>query len=138
MKLFLDTSVILAAIGSDKGASRELFRIADKQFWQLIATPYVIDEVETNLSQLPKGSEQWNDLQRSLSIMENVLVLDRPAVFEPAKDRPILFSALAWAEVLLTLDQMDFGKLMDKSFYGLRVMRPGVFLMEQRASGALH
>jgi predicted nucleic acid-binding protein len=28
MKLFLDTSVLLAACGSEKGVSRELFRLA--------------------------------------------------------------------------------------------------------------
>jgi hypothetical protein len=137
VKLFLDTSVILAAICSDIGASRELFRIAQHQFWQLIATPYVLSEVETNLVQLPNGEETWNRLRPGLTILEDVLVLDWPVVFEPAKDRPILFSALAWAEILLTLDQQDFGKLMDGSFYGLRIMRPGVFLLEQRTSGIL-
>jgi hypothetical protein len=58
-------------------------------------------------------------------------------VFEPAKDRPILFSALAWADVLLTLDRADFGALMDSSFYGLRVLRPGVFLEQERAAGRM-
>jgi len=28
-------------------------------------------------------------------------------VFAPARDRPILFTASAWAEVLLTLDRRD-------------------------------
>jgi hypothetical protein len=44
--------------------------------------------------------------------MDDVLTLNRPAVFHAAKDRPILFSALAWADVLLTLDRGDFGSLM--------------------------
>lgn len=48
--------------------------------------------------------------------MDDVLTLDRPAVFLAGKDRPILFGALAWADVLLTLDQNDFGALMDKHF----------------------
>jgi len=39
-----------------------------------------------------------------------------PAVFPSGKDRPILFSALAWADILLTLDWGDFGGLMDKPF----------------------
>lgn len=46
--------------------------------------------------------------------MDDVLTLDRPAVFHAGKDRPILFSALAWADVLLTLDRGDFGGLMDR------------------------
>lgn len=138
MKLFLDTSVLLAAIGSEKGASRELFKLAVSQDWQLIATPYVLNEVEANLVQLPAiKTKDWDDLQPKLSIAEDILVLDLPVVFEPAKDRPVLFGALAWADVLLTLDQADFGKLMDQSFYGLKIMRPGAFLMDQRESGRL-
>ena len=69
--------------------------------------------------------------------MDDVLTLDRAAVFEPAKDRPILFSALAWAEVLLTLDRGDFGGLLGGTFYGLSIMTPGMFLEHERAAGRL-
>jgi hypothetical protein len=69
--------------------------------------------------------------------MDDVLTLDRPVVFGPAKDRPILFSAMAWADVLLTLDRSDFGHLMDTTFYGLLVLKPGVFLERERAAGRL-
>ena len=53
MRLFLDTSVLLAASGSATGASRELFNRAPANDWRLIATPYVIEEVLRNLSLLP-------------------------------------------------------------------------------------
>ena len=52
MKLFLDTSVPLAARGSKKGASREVFRLAPLNEWTLIATPYVLEETERNLPKL--------------------------------------------------------------------------------------
>ena len=68
-----------------------------------------------------------------LTVMPDVWTVDRPAVFGPAKDRPILFSALAWADVLLTLDRDDFGGLLDQTFYGLRVLKPGTLLKEIRA-----
>jgi len=45
MNLFLDTSVLLAASASSAGASREVFKLAVKNGWSLIATPYVMDEV---------------------------------------------------------------------------------------------
>ena len=67
----------------------------------------------------------------------HILTLDRPAVFEAGKDRPILFSALAWADVLPTLDRGDFGGLMDKPFYGLLVLKPGMLLERERAAGRL-
>jgi hypothetical protein len=128
----------LAACGSSAGASAEVCRRADDQGWTLIVTPYVLDEVATNLDVLPPGADAaWDTLRPRLTVMHDVFTIDRPAVFGPAKDRPILFGALAWADVLLTLDQGDFGPLLGRSFYSLRVMRPGAFLEEQRAAGRL-
>ena len=69
--------------------------------------------------------------------MDYVLTLDRLAVFPVAKDRPVLFSALAWADVLLTLDEADFGGFMEQPFYGLLVFRSGVFLQRDRIEGRL-
>jgi hypothetical protein len=48
-----------------------------------------------------------------------------------------LFRALAWADVLLTLDRGDFEGFMDKPFYGLLVFKPGAFLERERAAGRL-
>ena len=138
MTLFLDTSVLLAASGSSKGASREIFRLAPKQQWTLITIPYVLEEVTSNLKNLPHdASADWERLRRQLTIEDNVLSLDRPTTFGSAKDRPILFSALAWADVLLTLDSKDFGELLGGDFYGLPVLRPGAFLERERAMNRL-
>ena len=85
----------------------------------------------------PSASGDWAALRPALLIMDDVLTLDRPAVFPVSKDRPILFSALAWADILLTLDEGDFGGFMNKPFYGLLVLRPGVFLQAERVAGRL-
>lgn len=53
MRLFLDTSVLLAACGSAKGASREIFRLAPRQKWTLVTITYVLDGVGRNLAALP-------------------------------------------------------------------------------------
>ena len=138
MRVFLDSSVLLAAVGSATGASREVIRRAPQQDWTLIATPYVIDEVQANISRLPLADERfWNECGRDLLILEDIFAIDKPAAFAPAKDRPILFSALAWADVLLTLDRADFGDLLGKSFYDLAILRPGEFLQRERAGGRL-
>jgi predicted nucleic acid-binding protein len=138
MRLFLDTSVLLAASGSANGASREIFRLASKNSWTLVATPYAVEEVRRNLSHFPAAaSVDWNRLRGELLLMEDVFTVDRPAVFAPAKDRPILFSALAWADVLLTLDRGDFETLLRNEFYGLTILTPGQFLMRERATERL-
>ena len=138
MRLFLDTSVLLAASGSAAGASREVFHRASANGWILIATPYGLEEVLRSLPDLaPSASADWAALRPALLIMDDVLTLDRPAILPVTKDRPILFSALAWADILLTLDERDFGRFMQKPFYGLLVLRPGVFLQRERAAGRL-
>jgi hypothetical protein len=138
VRLFVDTSVLLAASGSGAGASSEIFRRAPANGWVLVSTPYALEEVLRNLPDLPPlASAEWARLRPALLAMDDVLTLDRPAVFPAGKDRPILFGALAWADVLLTLDRADFGGLMDKPFYGLLVVKPGTFLERERAAGRL-
>lgn len=138
MRLFLDSSVLLAACGSDRGAAREIFRRAAECDWTLVASPYVVIEVLANLSGLPATSPaEWEQLSANLALTDDVLTLDRAAVFEPAKDRPILFTALAWSDALLTLDRADFGKLLGTEFYGLPILTPGMFLERERAAGRL-
>lgn len=103
-----------------------------------VTAPYALEEVLHNLADLPpSASVEWARLRPALLVMDDVLTLNRPAVFPVGKDRPILFSALAWADVLLTLDQADFAGLMENPFYGLLVLKPGVFLQKERADGRL-
>ena len=64
-------------------------------------------------------------------------MIDRPEIFAASKDRPILFTALASSEVLLTLDRADFTTMLGGAFYGLRVRLPYGFLTEERAAGRL-
>lgn len=70
-------------------------------------------------------------------MQDDVLTIDRPAVFAAAKDRPILFSALACADVLLTYDTGDFEGLLGRSFYELGVLTLGNFLDREREAGRL-
>jgi len=50
VRLFLDTSVLIAAVASAQGASREVFQRASTRGWQLITTPYAVAEVTRNLA----------------------------------------------------------------------------------------
>ena len=138
MRLFLDASVLLAACGSTTGASHEIFLRARVHGWVLIVTPYVIGEVLNNLADFPpSATARWASLRADLVVLGDVLTLDRPAVFPAGKDRPILFSALAWADVLLTRDTGDFGEILGSSFYELLVLTPGDFLRRERLAGRL-
>lgn len=138
MNLYLDSSVLLAACGSAAGASRAVIEMAAGQRWQLLSSAYVIAEVEANLAELPAGgADNWARISETLQKVPDVLSFEWPAVFAPARDRPVLFTASAWADVLLTLDRRDFADLLGKSFYGLAILRPGEFLQRERAAGRL-
>lgn len=76
MRLFLDTSVLLAACGSTTGASHEIFRLARRHGWTLMATPYVIGEVLNNLPDFPPAATaQWASLRADLVVPDDVLTL---------------------------------------------------------------
>lgn len=138
MKLFLDTSVLLAACGSDRGASHFVCTTARTQRWELLASAYVFEEVLRNISQLPSVARaRWPQLQERLRTVDDVLITDQPVVFPVTKDRPVLFTALAWADVLLTLDRADFSDILGHTFYGLVICSPGEFLEAERAAGRL-
>jgi len=138
VRLFLDTSVLLAASESAVGASRMIFNWGLVNGWELVTTPYALDEVYRNLEDFsPAACAAWAILRPSLEVREDILTLDRPVVFDVPKDRPILFGAIAWADVLLTLDEGDFGPFMGRRFYDLWIDRPGTFLESERAAGRL-
>ncbi len=130
--------MLLAACGSAAGASRVVIDAASAQDWSLLTSSYVLAEVETNLAALPAGSsDNWGLLRAKLETVPDVLTFEWPAVFAPARDRPILFTAAAWADVLLTLDRRDFTDLLGTSFYGLAILKPGDFLQRERTAGRL-
>ena len=139
MRIFLDTSVLLAACRSKSGASRAILDIAAKQGWKLIASPWVRNEVEKNLSKFPfESTATWVALRSRISLVDDVVSIDRALVFSASKDRPVLITALAWADVLLTLDREDFIRVLGSSCYGLPILLPSEFLIRERKFGRLH
>ena len=133
-----DTSVLLAACGSAQGSSKALFDYASVQRWDLLASPWVLHETVRIPPKLPPAATgEWSRLRPHLIIVDDVLSLDRPLVFPVSKDKPVLLSALASANVLLTLDRVDFIGLLGRQFYGLPLMAPSEFLENERALGRL-
>lgn len=136
MRLFLDSSVLIAAAASAEGSSREVFHRASTRDWRLVTTPYAVAEVTRNLAGFAAPvTVAWLRLRSRLILVDDVLTIDKPAVFPVNKDRPILFSALATADVLLTLDRADFGRLLGSRFYGLAIMTPGMWLAQDTEAG---
>jgi predicted nucleic acid-binding protein len=139
VRIFLDTSVLLAACRSKSGASRAILDMSSDQGWKLIASPWVRNEVEKNLSKFPfESTATWVALRSRISLVDDVVSIDRALVFPASKDRPVLITSLAWADVLLTLDREDFIKVLGSSCYGLPILLPSEFLIRERKFGRLH
>ena len=138
MKVFCDTSVLLAASKSAHGASRALFSLSRDAGWILQTSRWVIGETERNLDKLGgEAAKSWEKLKPELCLMADVVSIDRALVFPVPKDRPVLVTALAWSDVLLTLDREDFIQLLGSSCYGMPILLPVEFLSRERAAGRL-
>ena len=138
LNIFLDSSVAIAASLSATGASGDVFNHAASHGWRLLLSPWVLREVRDNLADKPPESVRaWVLLRRKAVLEDDELTFDWPIAFEASKDKPVLFSALACADVLLTLDRRDFRDLLGQTVYGLRVLTPGEFLRIERKAGKL-
>lgn len=131
MRVFLDSSVILSACGSERSLSRLVSVIAAERGWDLISAAYCRAETIKNLAKFPpQASAHWQDLQERIEWVPNALTTKRPLLLKASKDKPVLISALAAkCETLLTLDTGDFGIVLGTEVYGMRVDAPRDFLV---------
>ena len=136
--MFLDASVALAAAGQKTGASRAIFDKAPAMGRELQASNYVLREIAANLHRFPPlAARDWPALAARLSLLRDLTCFDYAAVVSPGKDRPVLFAAAGWADVLLTLDRQHFGRFFGSGCYSLRVSPSGDFLAAERKAGRL-
>ena len=106
--------------------------------WELIVTNYVLGETARHVAELhQEAREEWLRVQPRLRIKRTAWIIDSMAVFPNRKDKPVLGSAIRWADVLLTHDRSGFHDLLGTTFFRLRISTPGEFLKQQRASGVL-
>lgn len=139
MTLFLDSSVALAASLSATGASRQVFDLAAANDWSLIISPWVLGEVRDNLADKPPAAVRaWLALRTKAIVENDEITFDWPLVFAVTKDKPVLCTALACADVLLTLDRRDFQSLLGRTVYGLKIRTPGEFLRAEREAGRIN
>lgn len=130
MRVFLDSSVILSACGSERSLSHLITILAAERGWDLVSAAYCRAETIKNLAKFaPQASAHWQDLQAHIEWVPNALTTKRPLLLTASKDKPVLISALAAkCEALLTLDTGDFGIVLGTEVYGMHVRTPRNFL----------
>ena len=140
MRLFLDTSVLLSACGSETGASRYILEEARSHSWELVSADYCREETLRNLYKIGQSAEIYFQakLDRRINWQLTSLTTDDIVVFDKVKDKPVLMSALSVKPVaLLTLDRADFHDRLGSQFYGILIKTPGEWLFEQREQGLI-
>jgi predicted nucleic acid-binding protein len=135
LNIFLDSSVVVAASLSNTGAPRQVFDLAPRHEWSLVISPGVLREVRENLRNRRNAAQEWKSPRARVAVEKDEFIFHWPLVFDIAKDKPVLVTALACADVLLTLDRRDFAPLIGQTVYGLRVRTPRGFLREEREAG---
>ena len=140
MKIFLDTSVLLSASGSSKGASRYILENAKIHKWKLTSSRYCENETLRNISKLGNEAQSYfkSVLKKHITFEPDTLASDKILIFQKNKDKPVLFTALASeSEYLLTLDRADFHKKVGSQVYHVKIRTPGEFLTELREAGKI-
>lgn len=142
IKVFIDASVLFAAVLSPTGGSREILRLAFHGKLQLVANQLVIDEVRRNLTlKVPDTVEYfttvtealpWELVEPKSSFLTQVLPHTVP------KDAPHLASALqAQVFCLVSHDRQHMVNLRHeiKKHLKLKILTPGDLLQHMSDTG---
>ena len=137
VSVFLDTSVWIAGILSNRGASSAVLDLALKHEIEVMSSPDVFEEAQRNLSEkYPMSLEYFINLFHS--IYPRLVEPDKEEILIAAKlinadDALILAAAMiARPDFLLTLDQRHFIKSKIVTATDLQILLPSEFLTTHR------
>jgi len=134
LKVFLDTSALIAGLASSKGAARELLRLAELELIDIVLSRQVIVEADRNIE--AKMPEIMYEYRAFIELLAPVLVDDpsprdikKYSALIDSDDAPILAAAvLSGVDCLVTWDRKHFLKSDIKISSRLKILSPGEFL----------
>jgi putative PIN family toxin of toxin-antitoxin system len=139
MRVVLDSSILVAALRSSRGASRQLLlRAIDGRFTLLLSVPLVIEyeSVLTRPEHLEAARATVSDvaviLDGLVSVAEPIRLSFRwrPALPDPADDMVLETAVNGRAELLVTFDRRHFVDAGRR--FNVRVLSPADALVELR------
>lgn len=131
MRIVLDTSVLVAALRSHRGASRKLLLAAlDQRFTALVSVPLMLEyeAVLTRPEHLEAAHLSASDVEEVLADLASVTepvrlaFLWRPALRDPGDEMVLDTAANGGADLLVTLNVRDFQQPAKR--LGIQVMTP--------------
>lgn len=133
----MDSSVWIAGILSNRGASAAILALAEQKELQIISSPDVFEETRRNLSEkYPLSVQHFLDLFGS--IHPRLVQPSKKAILKAVKlinpnDAPILAAAMrAKPNFLITLDRKHFILPKISKDAGLEILIPAEFLRQYR------
>lgn len=136
IRVFLNTSVLIAGIASVKGSARETLRLAEINLIDIVVSRQVIVEADRNIGS--KLHELLADYREYMKVLSPELVND-PTTRQVKKymslinsdDAPILAAAeLSGADYLVTWDRKHFISGRIQKSVRIKVVTPGEFLRD--------
>lgn len=143
IRVFLDASVIFAAVYSKTGASRELFRQAIHDQVRLVVNQDVLDEAQRNLTK--KAPQEATQLRVLMAMIGPEIAPDpspkltsQVSQYVVEKDVPVVAGAMAaQVDYLVTFDRkhlIDPAEVAEKS--GFKIVLPEVVVEAVRREQA--
>lgn len=135
LKVFLDTSALIAGIASSTGAAREVLRLAELELIEIVMSRQVIVEADRNIeAKLPDMLYEYRAFIERLG----PVLADDPSpkninkfldlIVDP-DDAPILAAAALYkVDCLVTWDKKHFLKTNIKTGTDMKIFSPGAFL----------
>ena len=126
-RLFLDANVLFSAAYRPNAGLLSLWKLNAAA---LCSSRYALEEARFNLTE-ESQRQRLARLSTSLELFDAAPEETAPPVHLPAKDLPILQSAIAaGATHLLTGDVRHFGQFFGKRIEGVLVLLPGEYLKQ--------
>jgi putative PIN family toxin of toxin-antitoxin system len=137
MRVVLDTSVLVAALRSRRGASFEvLSRVGPDEFEIALSVPVVFeyeDALMRHLSATELVSDDIGDLIDylcSVAVLQDIFFLWRPQLRNPGDDHVFELAVAAGCNAIITHSVRDFA---GAERFGVRVLTPGSFVQLLRS-----
>jgi putative PIN family toxin of toxin-antitoxin system len=141
MRLVLDTTILVAALRSPDGASRQLLLLALEKRYAILASVPLILEYEAVLTRVEQlaasgsSSQQVNALLDSIvavAVPVHLAFLWRPVLRDPDDDMVLEVAANGRANAIVTFNQKHFPEATNR--FGIQVLSPGIALKHVRIS----
>lgn len=142
LRVVLDTSVLVAAIRSRRGASFEILsRIGSGAFDVVVSVPLVLEYEDALLRHAAASSLRGSDVRDlidyvcSVAVRQEIFFLWRPFLRDASDDMVLELAVAAGCEAIVTHNVRDFRRAEELK---VRVLTPAMFLTELRGSTWVH